>query len=136
MAKMLFEISEPIVWRYLNVSLREALDRLILMLQAANAGVRIGAFFVQVNVYPPVCDDNIRATDYENKHFDAFLKALRDPSIDICLKAIEYVCEVVSIWWTSIPEERIQQVFKVLGELATDETAEIRAALYAVRAHQ
>jgi hypothetical protein len=96
----------------------------------------MGAFVVQASVFPPSCDDTLRTSDYENKHYDAFLKALRDPSIDICLKAIEYVCEIVSFWWKDIPEERIQQIFKAFEELSTDESAEIRAALYAVSSYQ
>lgn len=95
----------------------------------------MGAYFIQCHVFPPVSEDEIVTTDYLAKHAEAFLNALADPVLDICLQAIEHVCEVVSIYFETIPHEHTNKVFKQLAALAEDESAKVRAALYFVKTY-
>jgi len=115
LSKMLFDVSTRVVWRYLN---------------AKNSQIRMGAFYAQLNVFPPISSDPIVTSDYTNKHCEAFLKALSDPTVDICLQAIEGVCEVVSLWFAEISEVFIDKILNELIALAEDESPIIRAAVY------
>jgi hypothetical protein len=92
----------------------------------------LGAYFVQVNVFPPSGDDPIEVADCFNKHCEAFLEALDDNSVDICLQAIDNVCDAVSTYYDQIPELFIDKIFNKLAALAKDELVEIRAAVYHV----
>lgn len=85
-----------------------------------------------MNVFPPSADDPIHVTDCFNRHCEAFVAALGDISVDICMQAIGNVCEVVSMYYDQIPEAFIDKIFNRLATLAKDDLAEIRAAVYHV----
>lgn len=93
----------------------------------------MGAYFVQVKVFPPSTDDDICATDYFNRHCEAFLKALRDPVVDICVQAIEGVCEMISMYFEQVPDQYTDKIFNELLVLSDDELVEIRATVFRVR---
>jgi hypothetical protein len=92
----------------------------------------MGAYYVQFQIFPPVSDDSIRTLDYTHKHCKAFIKALNDPVIDICLQAIEGVCEIVAMWFSEIDESYVDKIFNELSKLADDENSTIRAAVFRV----
>ncbi|KAI6190283.1 hypothetical protein M3Y97_00100700 [Aphelenchoides bicaudatus] len=115
MAQMLFNVSTPIVWRYLK---------------SVNSHIRLGAYFVQVNVFPPSSNDSIQVTDFMNDHCKAFLQALSDKSVDICVQAINDVNEAISSYYDQIPEVYTEKFFNKLAVLAKDENVEIRAAVF------
>ncbi|KAI6209826.1 hypothetical protein M3Y96_00262400 [Aphelenchoides besseyi] len=114
-SRMLFNVSEPLVWRYLD---------------AANWHVRAGAYSVQTLIYPPSCGDSIRQTEYMSKHHNAFISGLKDECVDICIQSVESACSVVGLWSKEISGDWVEKIFKELALLAADESAEIRAKLY------
>lgn len=92
----------------------------------------MGAFYVQAHVFPPSSGDSIRDVDYFNKHCDTFIKALKDPTVDICLQAIENVSEIVATYFDIIPAAHMDNIFNEFVKLASDESAKIRTTLYYV----
>jgi hypothetical protein len=85
-----------------------------------------------MTVFPPSGDDSIEVTDYFTKHCEAFLAALDDKSVDICVQAIPGVCDAVSIFYDQIPDVYVDKIFNKLAALAKDNKFEIRAAVYHV----
>lgn len=73
-------------------------------------------------------------TDYFNRHCEAFLAALDDNSVEICVQAIGGVCEVASTFYENIPDTFMDKILNKLAGLANDNLAEIRAAVYHVSA--
>lgn len=96
----------------------------------------MGAYFIQCHVFPPVSEDTILTSDYLAKHSEAFLSAFADPSLEVCLQAIEHVCEAVSMYFDTIPQVHIEKIFKQLAVLAGDDSAKVRSTLYYVKTFQ
>ncbi|CAD5223293.1 unnamed protein product [Bursaphelenchus okinawaensis] len=99
-------------------------------IDSPNDNVAWGAAFVQQCCYPPRSTDKIQQAVYEEKHHEAFLKALRHPSLPIRIQAIEGAVEKIVFWWEDFPKVFKSKFIDVVIELAHDSQADVRAAVF------
>ncbi|KAI6239928.1 hypothetical protein M3Y99_00525900 [Aphelenchoides fujianensis] len=105
-ARMLFAVSEPLVWRYLTTA-----------------------------IFPPVCEDPIRQQEFTLRHCESFVQGLQDETVDIAVQQLEAVCEAMAFWVKEFSAEWVARLFAALERAAGDEVAEIRARTFAALRH-
>ncbi|KAI6234330.1 hypothetical protein M3Y99_00814600 [Aphelenchoides fujianensis] len=119
-ARMLFAVSEPLVWRYLT---------------CPNWHIRAGAFAVQTAIFPPVCEDPIRQQEFTLRHCESFEQGLQDETVEIAVQQLEAVCEAMAFWVKEFSAEWVARLFAALERAAADEVADIRARTFAALRH-
>ena len=133
LSRAVFDVSYTVVWRYLTARKEVRLcKQKIVLFQAVNSIVRTGAFAVQAAIFPPLCDDPIQQEEMMKRHYQCFIDGVCDDVVEICVAHIEALCNMLSIWFADIPTDWQERFFKELCKLASDDTAEIRAALFRV----
>ncbi|KAI6222883.1 hypothetical protein M3Y99_01486300 [Aphelenchoides fujianensis] len=98
-ARMLFVVSEPLVWRYLT---------------CPNWHIRAGAFAVQTAIFPPVCEDPIRQQEFTLRHCESFVQGLQDETVEIAVQQLEAVCEAMAFWVKEFSAEWVARLFAAL----------------------
>uniref|UniRef100_A0A1I7RHU8 Condensin complex subunit 1 n=1 Tax=Bursaphelenchus xylophilus TaxID=6326 RepID=A0A1I7RHU8_BURXY len=113
--RRLFKISKGLVWRYLD---------------SPNDTIRMGAFYVQQNLFPPTSEDSLDAERYFSFHLNAFISALEDLSLPVRLMSLENVMEKFSYWFDETPPEFRKRMREVLDTLVSDVNVKTRAAIF------
>ncbi|CAN6450246.1 unnamed protein product [Victoria cruziana] len=115
--KLLFRLSEPILFR---------------SLQAANSNVRQNALILLVELFPLEDPDATKEVkdSFLNRQFFLIEKLLFDDCPDVRASAVEGVCRVLCLYWEVIPPSATTKMLtKIFDDMSNDVCSNVRLSV-------